>query len=71
MLFDIDKMRAIRKSKGISQAKLADMTGIPLNTLAGWEQHRNRPKRINDLHNIAVVLDCYLDDFLADGRQLR
>lgn len=67
-MFDIDKMRAIRESKGISQKKLSDLSGVPVETIISWEQHRAHPVRINDLNNIAVVLGCYLDDFLEDGK---
>ena len=69
-MFDIDKVRAIREQRGLTQQQLATLTGIPLKTLVCWEQHRSTPKRINDLNNIAIVLDCYLDDFLEDGKHL-
>jgi len=44
------------------------MTGIPIQTLADWEQHRHSPVRVNDLQNIAIALNCYLDDFVVDGK---
>lgn len=34
------ELRAIRAGLGLSQAKLADLLGIGLSTLCGWEQGR-------------------------------
>ena len=65
MFWDVDKIRHIREEKHITREKLATMTGIPIQTLADWEQHRHSPVRVNDLQNIAIALDCYLDDFVA------
>ena len=56
--------------KHITRERLATMTGIPIQTLADWEQHRHSPVRVNDLQNIAIALDCYLDDFVVDGKHI-
>ena len=63
MFWDVDKIRHIREEKHITREKLATMTGIPIQTLADWEQHRHSPVRVNDLQNIAIALDCYLDNY--------
>ena len=68
MFWDVDKIRHIREEKHITRERLATMTGIPIQTLADWEQHRHSPVRVNDLQNIAIALDCYLDDFVVDGK---
>ena len=68
MFWDVDKIRHIREEKHITREKLAAMTGIPIQTLADWEQHRHSPVRVNDLQNIAIALNCYLDDFVVDGK---
>ena len=60
MFWDVDKIRHIREEKHITREKLATMTD--------WEQHRHSPVRVNDLQNIAIALDCYLDDFVVDGK---
>ena len=62
MFWDVDKIRHIREEKHI--------TGIPIQTLADWEQHRHSPVRVNDLQNIAIALNCYLDDFVVDGKHI-
>jgi DNA-binding Xre family transcriptional regulator len=67
-MFDIDKMHAIRTEKRISRTKLSNLSGVPKETIESWEMHYANPVRINDLNNIAIVLDCYLDDFLEDGK---
>lgn len=69
-MFDADKIRAIRKERGISQKHLSDLTGIPVETIASWEQHRSHPINVNDINNIAIVLECYIDDFLEDGKRI-
>ena len=38
MFWDVDKIRHIREEKHITREKLATMTGIPIQTLADWEQ---------------------------------
>ena len=40
MFWDVDKIRHIREEKHITREKLAAMTGIPIQTLADWEQQR-------------------------------
>ena len=69
-MFDADKIRSIRKERGISQQRLSDLTGIPVETIASWEQHRSHPINFNDINNIAIALDCYIDDFLEDGKYI-
>ena len=53
MFWDVDKIRHIREEKHITREKLATMTGIPIQTLADWEQHRHSPVSVNDLQNRA------------------
>ena len=53
MFWDVDKIRHIREEKHITRERLATMTGIPIQTLEDWEQHRHSPVRVNDLQNIA------------------
>lgn len=45
MFWDVDKIRHIREEKHITRERLATMTGIPIQTLADWEQHRHSPVR--------------------------
>ena len=55
MFWDVDKIRHIREEKHITREKLATMTGIPIQTLADWEQHRHSPVRVNDLQNLSLI----------------
>lgn len=53
----IDKLITIRKNKGISQEKLANLTNITRCTLARIETKKNIPK-IDTFLKIVNALDC-------------
>ena len=38
-----DLLRQTRRGLGLSQAEFADVIGVPMNTLHGWELGRNEP----------------------------
>ena len=67
-MLDNDRVQASRTEEGMSRTKLSNLSGVPKETIESWEMHYANPVRINDLNNIAIVLDCYLDDFLEDGK---
>ena len=67
MFWDVDKIRHIREEKHITREKLATMTGIPIQTLADWEQHRHSPV-IFHFQLIAITTMCsccYITEFFA------
>ena len=60
MFWDVDKIRHIREEKHITRERLATMTGIPIQTLADWEQHRHSPVRVNDSAKYRIfIIICY------------
>lgn len=63
----IDKVREIRKQKGISQRKLSSMTEISIGFLGDVESTKLRAKyNLNHLNDIAKALGCSPKDFLPD-----
>ena len=61
---DLQKMIAIRKGKKISQKKLAEMTGLSIGTIQGYEQGKFRPKK-NAVEKICAALDIGPDAILV------
>ena len=57
---DLQKLVSIRKGKKISQKKLAEMTGLSIGTIQGYEQGKFDPKR-ESLEKICSVLDIQPD----------
>lgn len=63
----IDKVREIRKQKGISQRELSSMTEISIGFLGDVESTKSRAKfNLNHLNDIAKALGCSPKDFLPD-----
>ena len=58
-----EKIVEIRKSKGITQKKLSELTGIPLTTLSRYEKTGNI--KSNNLHKIANALGVSLPELLG------
>ena len=61
-----DKIRAVRKSAGLTQGQLAKKIGVPLTTLATWEQGKSDPSHRNWLL-LKKALDLSFDDFEYTG----
>ena len=49
--FKKETMVSVRKKMGLSQAKLADQLGVPVNTVSRWETGTNTP----DAHALAAI----------------
>lgn len=62
-------LKKLRKSAGLSQDNLAKLTGITKTTISRFERGV-QAARSNNLHAIARVLNCNLDDLFAgeDGK---
>lgn len=61
-------MREFRLEKGLSQEALANLVGTRQATVSGWERGDPVPN-LEDLYNIAWVLDKDIHDFLPPRRQ--
>jgi transcriptional regulator with XRE-family HTH domain len=53
----------LRKKKGLSQEKLAELLGCSRQTITRWETGSREP-RVSDLLKIASVLDCTIEDLI-------
>lgn len=62
----MSKLKTIRESKGLSQSKLAEVSGVNLRTLQYYEQGYkdiNKAQGIT-LLKISQALDCTIEDLL-------
>ena len=66
------KLQDVRKASGLSQAKLAEITGLSLRTITSLEQgQRNINKaELSTLLKLCLALDCRLSDILDDPETL-
>lgn len=61
------RLVALRKAAGLSQAELADLTGVSSKSIAYWETS-STPPRSDVLPKLAKALGVRLEDLLADHR---
>ena len=59
-----ENLRKLRKDRGLTQAKLAQVVNIPMSTIRNWEQGRFIPE-VNTLCNLATYFDCSIDFLLG------
>ena len=62
-----DKLAAIRKSKGLSQQALADMTGLSRSTIGMYEIGKNEPN-FNQLNKLANALNVTVSELIDDQK---
>ncbi len=55
----------LRKNAGLTQKELADKLGVGSNTISQYELGKRKPD-ILKLSRLAIILDCSVDDLLAD-----
>ena len=67
-----EKLRALRKEKGLTQAELAKLAGVGLKTITNYEKGTTYPQNREVYGTLAKILGCdadYLhnegDDFIA------
>jgi transcriptional regulator with XRE-family HTH domain len=61
--FSADKLRAIREAGGLSQARLAALTGMNPATIAKIEQGVRKDPRISTLVDLADAMGVDVDAF--------
>lgn len=59
------KFKAARESRGLSQQDLAQALGVDQSTVCLWETGKTKP-RAKLLPKVARLLDCTIDELLAD-----
>lgn len=53
-----EKIKTLRKSKGMSQSELAALVGVSDRTLRSWEGQGRFPKQNNLYQKLADALQC-------------
>ena len=56
-----DKIRKYRKQQGLTQKKLAELSGLNEVTIRSYEANKYKPK-LNNLRKIAKVLGVYVGE---------
>lgn len=64
--FDPDRLRALRKQRGLSQEKLAGLLGLARGQVVAYENSRTTP-RAKAMFAIAQVLDVEVTELLRPG----
>lgn len=64
--FDRTALKRLRVRARVTQVKLAERSGIPLDTIRDYEQGRSTPS-VERLFLLAAWLDCSMDDFATNG----
>jgi len=63
----IDKVRALRTEKGISQRELANLLDLSNGFIGNAESYKRRAKyNLNHINAFAKLFKCSLKDFLPD-----
>ena len=58
-----NRIRELRKLKGLNQFELAESVGISVDTVRRWESNRQVP-RADELHNLSHVLGVTVEELL-------
>ena len=64
----LDNLKEIKKSKGMSVKQIAEATNLPERTINRIFSGDTDNPYVDTLHRIVTVLDCSLDDILADTK---
>jgi DNA-binding transcriptional regulator YiaG len=66
-IFDFEKERTIRENLNLSRHTVAEYVNISERTLYYWETKGTGTNNLDAMNRMAILYDCYLDDFLKDG----
>ena len=58
-----ENLKKLRKLKGFSQEKLAEMVNLTIFTIQSYEQGKSKPN-IDQLERIKITLNCSWEDLL-------
>jgi len=64
------KIKAIRKTRGLSQQQLADLMDVTRSTISNWECGRRSP-HLNELEELAKKLNVTLQYFKESGDDVK
>lgn len=60
------KLTKYRQLAGYTQAELANITGLSLRTIQGWELNGMSGAAISKAYKVATILNCAIEDLLED-----
>ncbi|WP_159638252.1 helix-turn-helix domain-containing protein [Erysipelothrix anatis] len=61
------KLKAARKSIGLTQVQLSEKTGFSQNTISNWENGNREPESIGDLIKISNALGMDVGSFITNS----
>lgn len=61
-----EKLRQLRKSKGMSQTELGNQLGVTLRTVRGWELEGRYPKKRELYAKMAEIFGCEVSYLLTE-----
>ena len=64
-----ERLRELRKERGIPIYEMARRLGISRNTLTNWERGEREPHSIEVLEGIAEILEVPLKSLLSEGNE--
>lgn len=62
-----EKIKTLRKEKGLNQTQLAQAVGVSLRTIRGWEIEGRYPKQHAIYQKLADVLNCDLTYLMTEN----
>lgn len=62
-----EKIKSLRKSKGMNQTQLANILGVSLRTIRGWEAEGRYPKQHELYQKLADTLGCDVSYLITEG----
>ena len=68
ILFFGEKIKALRKEKGLSQRQLGEKMGVKQQTIAQYEKATDQPK-LSTVRKIAEALDVSISELVSDWRK--
>lgn len=66
-IFDFQKVRKIRLSRNLSRNDVAKNLDVSITTIKKLETTERETNNLFLMNQLAILFDCYLDDFLKDG----
>ena len=67
-MITVERLKHLRKSKGLTQSDLAGLVGVSRNTVVNWETGKRSP-RADDITHIASVLEVSESELLNEQLQ--